>query len=386
MSREKRIAIVELESHNEVLRAYLLVLLELDYSILCLTTVFNFMQLGDLQNRDTIEFILKEKHESYEDYFFENKSKLVQCEAAIITTLPLREVFFRKYKFPCISIFVVHKYHTYFNPTKNINLESIKDIGRFIKGKIAGYSNTYLKAISNFDGIVMPSTTSYNYARQQDKHWPIKLLGSLDFAINEYVSKPQLHDVLRIVIPGTIGLKSRNYIPVIEALKGLVNRIDTNVQIHLLGRPQGTYGKDIIIKCKALESKKLSFCFYNDFIDQDKFDQIMYNADFLILPIAEYMKFDIYKEKNGYSCVSGNVNDMVKYGLPSILPSHYPLDKNLENVVGLYEDSEDLVRILEQWISHKTYDKLKTNASHSFSFYKPSVMSQKFGRVLEHII
>jgi len=386
MSKKKQIAIVELESHNEVLRAYLLVLLELDYTIFCMTTVFNYKQLGDLQERDTIQFILKESKETYEHYFLEHERKLAECEVAIVTTLPLRDVFFSSYQFPCKSIFVVHKYHTYFTPTKHIKLESIKDVGRFIKGKIARYTLTYQKAISNFSGIVMPSKMSYEYAKKEDMHGENKLLGSLDFAVNEYVSKPQSHDLLQVIIPGTIGLKSRDYTPVIKALRGLQDRLDSNVQVHLLGRPQGSYGTDIINKCKALENKYLTFCFYNDFIHQDKFDQIMHSADFLILPIAEYMKFDIYKEKNGFSCVSGNINDMVKYGLPSILPSYYPLDKRLEKTVERYKDGDELQQILGKWIKHKKYNMIKVDALDVFNFYSPSVMSRKFGRVLEQLV
>jgi len=386
MYQKKNIAIVELESHNEVLRAYLLVLMEMDYTVLCMTTPFNQDQLVDLRNDEKIDFILKEKTDSYENFFAKNHERLSVCDTAIVTTVPLRDSFFQTYRFPCKSIFVVHKYHSYFNPSNHVKILGLKDVGRMVKGKLASYSNMYLQAISNFSAIVMPSDGSYDYAKQCNDHSPNKLLGALDFAINELKSKKQNNKTLQVVIPGTIGMKSRDYKPFIEAIKTIKNKVPNPIEFHLLGRPMGSYGEQVIADCKKIESTQIQFSIYQEFILQSKFDEIMLKADFLILPIAEYMKFDIYQEKNGYSCVSGNINDMLKYGLPSILPSYYPLDKNLEQIVSRYHNSEELGEILLDWIKNKEYDKIKEQTEAILKPFRPKAMSSKFGRVLEQLV
>jgi len=386
MSLTRYIAIVELESHNEVLRAYLLVLLEMDYKILCLTTPFNYEQLVDLKDSRKINFVLKEKSDSYEKFFSKNKERLSVCDISIITTIPLRNPFFQSYLFPCKTIFVVHKYHSYFDPSNNVKLSGLKDIGRMIKGKLAGYSKMYLRAISNFSAIVMPSYPSYKYANEHNVHGPHKLIGYLDFAINEFISIKQKDNIVQIVIPGTIGIKSRDYKPLIDAVKTIKNQIQVPIQFHLLGRPMGAYGDEVIAQCKNLESTQIQFSFYQEFIHQSKFDEVMMKADFLILPIAEQMKFDIYQEKNGYSCVSGNINDMLKYGLPSILPSYYPLDKNLEKMISRYKNSNELGDILLKWIETKKYNEIKESSEVILIPYRPNAMSGKFGRVLEQLV
>lgn len=386
MSQLKNIAIVELESHNEVLRAYLLVLLEMDYQVLCLTTLFNYKQLVDLHGNPKIDFVLKEKSDTYLDFFESNRERLSVCDRAIVTTIPLRDSFFNTYHFPCKSIYVVHKYHSYFSPSDNIKISSLKDSWRMIKGKLAGYSDMYLTAISNFSAFVMPSDFSFNYAKSKNKHGDNKLLGSLDFAINELKSEKQNNTFTQIVIPGTIGLKSRDYLPVINAFKKIKDQINSKIEIHLLGRPMGAYGEKMIALCKSLETENLKFSFYRDFIIQSEFDKIMLKADFLILPIAEYMKFDIFQEKNGYSCVSGNMNDMIKYGLPSILPSYYPIDQRLEEMVSRYQSSEDLGGILLEWLENKKYNDIKEQTDRILEPYHPKEMSIKFGRVLEQIV
>jgi len=382
MSQVKNIAIVELESHNEVLRAYLLVLLEMEYQILCLTTPFNYKQLVDLQGNPKIDFVLKEKSDLYLDYFESNKELLGICDAAIVTTVPLRDRFFKTYRFPCKSIFVVHKYHSYFSPSDNIKISSLKDTWRKIKGKLGGYGERYLTAISNFSGIVMPSDISFSYAKSKNEHGRNRLLGSLDFAINEFISENQNNEITQIVIPGTIGLKSRDYLPCVDAIRNIKDELKSKIHIHLLGRPKGTYGEKIIAQCKLMESENLKFSFYREFIIQSKFDKIMFNVDFLILPIAEYMKFDIYQEKNGYSCVSGNINDMLKYGLPSIMPSYYPIDKPLETMVSRYESSDQLGNILLEWINEKKYNQIKEKSEQVLKTYSIEKMSKKFQQVI----
>ena len=151
-----------------------------------------------------------------------------------------------------------------------------------------------------------------------------------------------------------ISDKSRDYEAVLSALYTVKSK---NINLTLLGRPLGKYG-DLMIK-KYQELNNLQLKYYTQFIDQENFDRVMRNTDFLILPMVQHMRFGVVTEQNGFSCVSGNINDMLRFGLPAIIPNFYPLEPHLEFMVERYKDSSQLAELVDKWSSRKSYNKIK---------------------------
>ncbi|HSH51312.1 MAG TPA: hypothetical protein VK982_06280, partial [Bacteroidales bacterium] len=91
-------------------------------------------------------------------------------------------------------------------------------------------------------------------------------------------------------------------------------------------------------------------------------------------------------ELNGYTKISGNVNDIILYKKPAIISSAYPLDNLLKTVTKGYKNKEDFSRILLQWVNQKEYQKYSPffdNISSEFSFKTTKI---KVERVIDSIL
>jgi len=58
---------------------------------------------------------------------------------------------------------------------------------------------------------------------------------------------------------------------------------------------------------------------------------------------------------NGFTCVSGNINDILYFGKPAITPKFYPVDNEVEQIIERYTDEDNLADILLRWINKKDY-------------------------------
>jgi len=123
----------------------------------------------------------------------------------------------------------------------------------------------------------------------------------------------------------------------------------------ILGQAKTSYGRKIIHELEKLQNDNFSLKYYTSFIDQREFDEQIQRSNFLLLPISRVMRYRHFKEQNGHTCVSGNINDMLYFGKPSIIPDFYPLDQEQERIVERYQGVDDLAEILLQWINKKRY-------------------------------
>lgn len=66
--------------------------------------------------------------------------------------------------------------------------------------------------------------------------------------------------------------------------------------------------------------------YFEEKINQIKFDNWMINADVLYCPIQKETEFFSIKEIYGETKISGNIGDAIKYGKPAIFPETYESD------------------------------------------------------------
>jgi hypothetical protein len=233
-------------------------------------------------------------------------------------------------------------------------IQNLKDLVKICRYYLSCKKARNLNFIKRFDGLVFPSLQLKQYL--EDKKWDTELPNSLviDFAVHERLDyRRSKSEVVKVTIPGIISEKSRDYQVVVDAFKLI--ELSEPILLTLMGKPKGNYGKRILSDLKTLEEGFLRLKTYEDFVEQERFDQTLRESDFLILPIAEYMKVSIYKEWNGYTCVSGNINDMLRFGTPALLPAYYPLKKGYESLVSTYSNAQDLANQLSEWIMQKHY-------------------------------
>lgn len=163
----------------------------------------------------------------------------------------------------------------------------------------------------------------------------------------KFLEKPK-NETYTIVIPGAVSQKRRDYKSVIKKLKNLelnfeeseLRRSETfventlsergssvgttqKIQVIFLGKAQG---KELEILQNFEQSKpdNISIKYFTEKVPQDVFDDYMQKADILWCPIQQETEFFSQKEIYGFTKMSGNIGDAIKYGKSAIFPENYP--------------------------------------------------------------
>jgi glycosyltransferase involved in cell wall biosynthesis len=365
-------------SHNEVLRSYVVALLAVNCKLVCCTTTNNYKQLYDLQDDPRIDWLLKNKAENDEQYFKRIHQPIRTCDASIVTTTGKDLSFYSQLKFPTKSFLVVHHYHALLEPLKHFSLEaqSVKHYLKILRYFLRNQRRKVDSLISNYDGLILPSPTVREYVKTKpvyQKHYFVVA----DFCVHEFEPKCVSTGTVTAVVPGSINRMTRDYDLLVRVMQRVTQRLKKSFTLTLLGEPQGEYGHAILKKLSELNNQYFTLRSYQtSFIHQKEYDAQMKEADFLILPINLHMKHDLFKEVSSQSAVSGNIGDMVRFGLPAILPAHYKLHSDLEQLVGRYEDEIDFCRLLSDWIEIAVYDSKKKSADKALRSFSPTKIGQ----------
>lgn len=372
--KEKKAAltIIEFDYHAEVLINALKILNRIpEYRILLFVSGKVWKQIqATVTTEDDIEVYVAPKTSDVKKLITENLKKINQSKAIFFNTLASHFKLFHSTKFTPPVILRIHNSNTYFSPIKSINPKlSVfylwKDTSYIVLHAILKLETFYRKKFvrESVNFFQFPCSTIANYALSKN-YLPIsKLFPSVPYVfMKDVFSKSNKQQEVNIAILGGIDKRRRNYSEVLNAFKILAPKLKNKVVFSLVGKPYGKYGKNIVNKFKELENENLTINTFNSFVSQPVFDKITSEADFLIIPTVRETRYKLYRELYGYTKISGSVNDMVIYQKPAIIPSFYPIEDSLKPHVETYNDSEDLVSVLTDWINHKKYKEYQINS------------------------
>lgn len=155
-------------------------------------------------------------------------------------------------------------------------------------------------------------------------------------------------DFIRIVIPGSIDSRRRDYEFAIELLQRF-DSLSMPVEITFLGAPYGEYGRGILEKVKSLNLTIARIkIFDGEIVDQPDFDNAMDAAHFIFTPsVLTTTIEDGVMELYGISMSSGNVFDVIKHAKPFIIPKNLVIDDFLAGSTFRYERIEDIIELIE---------------------------------------
>jgi len=157
---------------------------------------------------------------------------------------------------------------------------------------------------------------------------------------------------VRIVVPGTVDERRRNYDQVFELL-ALCEKKAIPVMMILLGGYDAEHGKRILEKCKAYKNIR-----YYDaaIVDQPEFDKEMNEAHLVFTPsVINTIILDGVTETYGISISSGNLYDVVRHAKPWIIPQALTIPANMENGCIRYATVEDLLPHLQRLLREPSY-------------------------------
>ena len=127
------------------------------------------------------------------------------------------------------------------------------------------------------------------------------------------------NETYTIVIPGAVSQKRRDYERVLKSIKNF--RFPS--EIIFLGKASGKE-LEILQDFEQSKPENISIKYFTEKVPQDIFDDYMQKADVLWCPIQQETEFFSQKEIYGFTKMSGNIGDAIKYGKSAIFPENYP--------------------------------------------------------------
>lgn len=151
---------------------------------------------------------------------------------------------------------------------------------------------------------------------------------------------------IRIVIPGSVDERRRDYRQVFELLR-LAEEQNREIAVMLLGRFHPEHGRQVKAWCEAYPRNGRLRYFDESMIDQPLFDQYIRQAHLLWLPLQhDTIINDGVRETYGETICSGNIGDVIRHAKPFLLPSGIQVDQALEPAATRYHSPQDLLEKL----------------------------------------
>lgn len=140
------------------------------------------------------------------------------------------------------------------------------------------------------------------------------ILKFLPVFYNKFSSKNH-SEHLKIVIPGAVSQKRRDYQSLLQKLKNFKNK----TEVVFLGKASGKELKWL----QDFKSQNVKLKFFIEKVSQNIFDNEMNTADVLWCPIQKKTEFFSNGEIYGETKMSGNIGDAIKYGKTAVFPKDF---------------------------------------------------------------
>ena len=170
---------------------------------------------------------------------------------------------------------------------------------------------------------------------------------NLPLFYTKFFDKPD-NETFTIVIPGAVSQKRRDYDKVIKELKKVELNDDVNefrrnemfvennlqekgssvgttqnLEIIFLGKASGKE-LEMLQSFENNKPENISIKYFTEKVPQDVFDNYMQKADVLWCPIQQETEFFSQKEIYGFTKMSGNIGDAIKFRKLAVFPENYP--------------------------------------------------------------
>lgn len=172
-------------------------------------------------------------------------------------------------------------------------------------------------------------------------------------------SEKSSEDKVKIVIPGAVSQKRRNYKSVINKIKHWKNPQFS--EFIFLGKASGKE----LTWLRELEQNKpqnIDIKYFTNKVSQSIFDKLMQNTTLLWCPIQEETEFFSIKEFYGTTKISGNIGDAIKYSKPAVFPEsylgQYPFVLS-DNQSFVLDENFDITKIFEPYKKENILIKLE---------------------------
>ena len=331
----KKIAYIELDTHAEI--------------------ALNFMELMNDSNAFSVDYYFSEKILRF--FGFAQNDKLPENIKKVTPENLIQQLSTDNYQ-----LIIIGTAHRYFNVFEKIaekfntsiichNLDFVKASNFDLLSSIFKEDFQYRLKLLLKEGLLKKSKV-YQKSKNLlvldqgfDSAQPDKYK-FLPIFYTKFSEKPK-NETYTIVVPGEVSQKRRDYKSVIKKLKNLelnieeseLRRSETfvennlqekgssvgttqNLEIIFLGKASGKE-LEMLQDFEQSKPENISIKYFTEKVPQDVFDDYMQKADVLWCPIQQETEFFSQKEIYGFTKMSGNIGDAVKFGKLAVFPENY---------------------------------------------------------------
>jgi len=349
------IGIIELYQHSEVLIHYCKLLLNGDHHIkvFCPKEMHQDLPIDIKENKkfswylntaDIGTFI-----NNHEDHFS-------SCDFVLVTTIFSHFKDFLKIPASTKCALIIHSLHTWVEPYKHIKLRKqffLKDLVRLIRFFIQGQSRSRKKVLNAFNYVGLGNDSILSYAQRNVQSQLTNKFRSTPFGGYLGRSRPPKRDKFRFTITGTLEDNVRDYYLVLNAIKKNEHKFTVPTQLLLLGKPKGDSGIQIKKAFESLDVPNLEIVTFDTYISEQSYEANLKSTDVLIVPVKSTVHYIAFEELAFQSKLSGSVNDLLRYGIPSLVSSCFSVDEKIDARLTYFNSAEELGKSMINCLSKR---------------------------------
>lgn len=350
----KKIALLELQEHQEVLYGLIDLLLVQAVEIYVFAPAYMHEQLRpEWRENERLHWTSKLPEEPIPQFIRRVKKQLDGVDLIVFTTLVNHFAFFAKQTFTPPTVLLIHKGNVFFAPQSNLCIRNLKDVLRFLRSlwRRDDFFRKKLLEKTSYVSFTDASIEAYMQALVPDS---VRLLPALPFAYFT-PTLPQPNTPIQIVIPGTVSALTRDFELLFLALEKADALLNIAVDLIFLGNASGHRASPLFDLVQNNHFPNINIQTFNLMLPEQEYHKQVLHADFLLLPLKEQIQFGTTREFYGKTSISGGINDMLRFGKPTLLPEFYPLDPALQSLCERFHNAESLADLLLKWVNERYY-------------------------------
>ena len=377
----KEIGILEIHTHVKYLHTLAKICKTKKSNVTIFTTKDIFSKLETyLKNKSEYEIVLKKEREGISS-FLKRVKKICneKIDLLFVNTFQLSCFYLPRYiGFHPKSkmILTVHTANAWLKPKPVCN---IKKIVRTIDTNLSSFIASKF-ILPKFAAITVIYSPIKDYILKEGAYE--KKIFTLPFYLfdDNNIYKETENKRMQIVIPGQIEEHRRDYDTILDAFEVIFKKYNELIDLCLLGYPVGMYGNRILKRCKELKDAGYNIAYFDSFVPEKVYDQIMKKVDVIVLPIKiETRGMGLIQEFYGITKGSASVFEGIQYGKPMVVPEEFNVIKELKSSTLKYANSNNLEKILIEYIEDKNKLKvLKKNANENAKHFSLDVFQKYF--------
>jgi hypothetical protein len=271
-------------------------------------------------------------------------------------------------------IYIMHNSNKYYQ--NNFTLKPKRIIDNICR-------NLFLKKV---DSIITMGPNIKQYVNFNQTTKPTFYI-PFDYDVDSFSEINNQNKEIRIVIPGMIDNKRRDYLSLLKFLEKFYTEYpNSKIRIKLLGR---IVSKENVIVAELSDNINIKFdnkiTYFRKFIPTEQFEEELINADYILSNVHVFNKKSDRIEIYGTTKESGISFIIYKYEKPAIVPEAQRILSGFNSQLIKFNQYEDLFEIFKNIEKNNiNYDKLKKEAEINKKVFNKKVIDEQ-NKFLEHI-